>query len=1018
VTGGIVDHTEHAFEAEIVHELVAAGGWLAAQPTDYDASLGLLPGEVAEFLHATQPTKWAKIVALSGTEGKAEQSLLKRLAEQLGKRGTVDVLRRGITEKGVAVKLAFFEPEIKLDPAAMELYAKNRLRVVRQVRFDPKGGDSVDVVLFVNGIPTATAELKNRWTGQNVHDAIKQYETSRDPKHPLFGHALVHFAVDAELAYMTTRLEKGATRFLPFNQGSGGPGEPGGAGNPPAAGGGHPTSYLWREVWQRDAWMELLERFVFVEEPKDEPKTGKPPKGARSTVIFPRYHQWDVVRRCVANARDHGPGRNYLIQHSAGSGKSKEIAWLAHDLSTVHDTDHQPVFDKVIVITDRRVLDSQLRKQVLAFEQTAGTVAAIETDSAELREALFKAGVRVIITTLQKFPFVLQQLAGEETELKDSRYAVIVDEAHSSQTGESAVDLKKTLGAKTVGHLELDPDDMDVPPEMLAHLAARGRQPNLSFFAFTATPKAKTLELFGETPAEGGNARAFHTYSMRQAIDEGFILDVLRNYTSYEQLYRLADKADQEIEVPKGKAQSKLRRFATFHPHAKDQKAAVIVEHFRETVRPHLGGQAKAMVVTASREEAVRYKQAIDRYVSKESYDGVNSLVAFSGEVKINDPDAADVGEEYREGQMNKASAGHAVSDIPGEFDKPEYGVLIVAEKFQTGFDQPKLVGMYVDKPLSGVNAVQTLSRLNRIHPGKTETYIVDFINDPDDILAAFEPYYERTEAIPTEPNVLFDAAQKVQDAGVITEADLDRFDAVFYSPDVKHSDLSTLTQAALDRANALDDEDLEELKADIDRFVRFYAFLSQVLPYVPPATERLYRFSHLLRDRFESTPDGGAVNLAGQVDLTHFRLEELGTETIGLGGDEPDPLSAIRGDGTGSAIAPKDVPMGLLGELVELFNERFGADLTDADALRPLLQVGDVIATENPHFRDQALSNSEEDFVVGKEDVVTDAMFKVSEVNDSVIKQSLNDDELLSRISEFLMRALHQSYNADAEAS
>jgi type I restriction enzyme R subunit len=1007
------DHTEHAFEAEIVGELTSAGGWIAGHPKDYDAALGLLPGEVAEFLHVTQPKKWAKIVSLSGTEGKAEQSLLKRLTEQLAKRGTVDVLRRGITEKGVAVKLAFFEPEIKLDPAAMELYAKNRLRVARQVRFDPKGGDSVDVVLFVNGIPTATAELKNRWTGQGVHDAIKQYETSRDPKHPLFKHALVHFAVDAELAYMTTRLEKGGTRFLPFNQGSGGAGEPGGAGNPPAAGGGHPTSYLWRQVWRADAWMELLERFVFVEEPKVDPKTGKPPKGARPTVIFPRYHQWDVVRRCVKTARAEGPGRNYLIQHSAGSGKSKEIAWLAHDLSTVHTADHEPVFDKVIVITDRRVLDSQLRKQVLAFEQTAGTVAAIEQDSTELREALFKAGVRVIITTLQKFPFVLKQLDGD-TGLKDSRYAVIVDEAHSSQTGESAVDLKKALGSKAVEDLDLDPDEMDVPPLMLAHLAARGRQPNLSFFAFTATPKAKTLELFGERSEDGGNARAFHTYSMRQAIDEGFILDVLRNYTSYEQLYRLADKADQEIEVPKGKAQSKLRRFATFHPYAKDQKAAVIVEHFRDTVRPHLGGQGKAMVVTAGREEAVRYKQAIDRYVSKESYDGVNSLVAFSGEVKITDPDAGDFREEYREGQMNKASAGHAVADIPGEFDKPEYGVLIVAEKFQTGFDQPKLVGMYVDKPLSGVNAVQTLSRLNRIHPGKTETYIVDFVNAPDDIHAAFEPYYERTEAIPTEPNVLFDAAQKVKDADVITDNDLDRFDQVFYGPDVKHSDLSTLTQAALDRANTLDDADLEEFKADIDRFVRFYAFLSQVLRYVPPATERLYRFSHLLRDRFDSAPDGGAVNLAGQIDLTHFRLEELGTENISLRGDEPDPLSAIRGNGTGSAIAPKDVPMGLLGELVELFNERFGADLTDADALRPLLQVGDVIAEENPHFRDQALSNSEEDFVAGKEDIVTDAMFKVSDVNDAVLKQSLNDDELLGRISAFLMKALYQSYNAD----
>jgi len=1015
----VLDHTEAAFERLIVHELVTAGGWIGEDLPEgsvprnrdsYDRNLGVYPPDFVEFVKATQPKGWAKLVSLSGgVEEAASAAIVSRLAVQLDKRGTIEVLRGGISDRGVRLAACYFEPELKLDPRASELYEANVLRVVRQVPPDPRGGDTVDLVLFVNGIPTATAELKNRFTGQDVNHAIDQYRSDRNPASPLFRRALVNFALDGDLAYMTSRLAGEATRFLPFNQGSAGPGQPGGKGNPPAPDpGSHPTSYMWRRVWERDAWMELLERFVFVEAPVD-PKA----KGARPTVIFPRYHQWDVVRDCAASARVRGPGHNYLIQHSAGSGKTKEIAWLAHELSTIHSTNGTKVFDKVVVITDRRVLDQQLQAQVLAFEQVKGTVQRIDRDSAQLREALAGETARVVITTLQKFPIVLRQLDESGAGLRARSYAVIVDEAHSSQSGESATDLKKVLGGKLPEDLDIDPDELDgVPPALLAQLAARGRQPNLSFFAFTATPKARTLELFGEGDgARGGELRAFHTYSMRQAIDEGFIVDVLAQYTTYDQLYRLEAKAG-ELEVPKGKAQARLAAYAKFHPHAKDQKAKVIVDHFHSVVRPLLGGEAKAMVVTASREEAVRYRQAIDRAISARGYDDVCALVAFSGEVTITEPEAADHGERYTEPQMNRID-GRGISEakLPEEFDKPAYGLLIVAEKYQTGFDQPKLCAMYVDKKLAGVNAVQTLSRLNRQHPGKEAVYVLDFANPAEEILSAFEPYYERTEATPSDPNVLFDAAQKVEDLGLIAAPDLDRFAAEYFSGKGDHGVLSGATQAAFDRVGELDDDEREEAIDAIERFVRFHRFLSQVVSYLPPETERLYQFCHFLLLRLDRRAEGGAVNLAGTVELTHYRLEDQGATRLKLGTEEPEPLSAIGGDGTGRGEI--ELPMGLLGELVELFNERYGEQLSDADLIRPMQQIVERVSAEDG-LREQAVGNDFDDFIRGKEGMVVDATLDVKGVNDELIKRILDDAEFRQRATGLVMRSLYDRFRAD----
>jgi type I restriction enzyme R subunit len=1004
-------HTEAAFEQLIVAEMTGSGGWESGDPAGYDAELGLYPADAVAFVKETQGKAWDRLVKLYGGEDAAAAAFLKRLAALLDRHGAVHVLRNGLSERGVRLSLCQLRPAHSIDPETEGRYRANRLRVVRQIRYEAKSGDALDLVLFVNGVPTATAELKNRWTGQTVEDAIKQYRSDRDPRNVLFARrAFVHFALDAELAYMTTRLEGPQTVFLPFNQGSGGPGEPGGAGNPGVPD-GHPTSYVWREVWDRDRWLELIQKFVHVEHPSD--------KGGRPTIIFPRYHQWHVVVQCQAHARVHGAGHNYLIQHSAGSGKTKEIAWLAHDLSSLHTADDTKVFDKVIVITDRRVLDRQMRRQIAEFEQVEGVVRSVTESSAELLEALKSPQAKIITTTLQKFPYVLRSL-DEDKALAGKTYAIIVDEAHSSQTGESATDLKQLLGSLTPEDLDLDEDD-GTPPALLARLAARGRQPNLSFFAFTATPKGKTLELFGAKGPDG-HYRAFHTYSMRQAIEEGFILDVLANYTTYEQLYRLETRAEAESkEVPARQAARRLARFAELHPHVKTQKAEVVVAHYRRVVRPLLGGEAKAMVVCESREEAVQWKRALDREIERKGYDDIKTLVAFSGEVTIANPQADNVGMSYTEPEMNKIG-GRPLPEtkLPEEFDKPEYGILVVAEKYQTGFDQPKLCGMYVDKVLTGVNAVQTLSRLNRIHPGKEDVYVLDFRNTAEQIRKAFQPFYESTEGMPTDPNVLFDAADKVREFGVITDADLETFAKQWaeledVEEERRHALFSSSTQAAFQRAQELEDERRQELREALNRFVRFYAYLSQALTWIPPETEVLFQFSRVLLARLRSQSADGGIDLADAVVLTHHRMEEREEGKIELEAAAAEPLTAISGDGTGgSGHGQGEIPTTLLGELVELFNTRYGAELGPEDALRVVTEVRDRVVAGHPELEDQAKANTREDFVSERDDLLIDAALAVGidrERQGRLLKALLDDDDFRTRAGALIFGSIYDAF-------
>lgn len=972
-------HTELRFEEAISAHLLAHG-WISGTASNYRPALGLDTAELYTFIGATQPQEWARLLGLHGGADVAQRKFAERLAVEINQRGTVDVLRRGVVDLGVRIFLAYFRPAHEITSDLLTLYDANRCTVTRQIHFSEQNTDkSLDLMLSVNGLPVATAELKNPLTHQDVHHAIRQYREDRKPTELLFAkRAVVHFAVDPDEVYLTTRLEGRGTRFLPFNQGSGGPGQSGGAGNPSHPS-GYASAYLWEQVWHRDAWLDLLARYVHV---NGDTKTKKT---TQKSLVFPRFHQWHAVRTLTAHAAIHGAGTNYLVQHSAGSGKSNTIAWLAHRLSSLHTpadtallteglTPNTKVFDKVIVITDRVVLDRQLQDTIFQFDHTVGVVKKIDESSSQLAEALSGETAKVIITTLQKFPFILDQAAAA---LAGSKFAVIVDEAHSSQTGESAKALKAVLGQaardvvavgqgtngveaafdaaeKLESKIEAGDDPQDV---LAASVAARGRQPNLSFFAFTATPKAKTLELFGTKSDLDGLHRAFHLYSMRQAIEEGFILDVLTNYLTYSTYFKLANTSTDDPEVDQRKASAALARFVSLHPTNLAQKAEVIVEHFRRVTAKKINGQGKAMVVTRSRLHAVRYYEAIKGYISDKGYTDCHALVAFSGTVL--DPD---LGEEvtYTESFLN----GFPESQTAEQFATDAYQVLIVAEKFQTGFDQPLLHTMYVDKKLEGVKAVQTLSRLNRTHAGKTDTFVLDFTNKAEEIQQHFKPFYDATITEPTDPNVLYNASARIDGYQVISDSDVSTLVAAYLALDPKakesaHAALYRHTEPARDRYQALDPADREEFRAALRDYVRMYAFLAQVLPFTDTQLESLYLYGRFLLPRLPREHDG-AVDLGDDVVLAALRTETTGTFDVSLGAGEGEQVlpTAFSGDGAGPMNSRVEAA---LSTIIETLNEKFGTNLTQADQVWVQQQL--TVTVEDPEIRASALANTEKNF-------------------------------------------------------
>ncbi|MYN68572.1 MAG: DEAD/DEAH box helicase [Acidobacteria bacterium] len=887
------------------------GGYRKRRPEDYDRALCLLPADVVDFLLATQPKEWEKLKQHHGADIKPR--FLGYLSREIARRGALDVLRNGVKDSGCKFRLAYFRPASGLNEELQRLHAANLFAVVRQLRFSEKTDQSLDLALFLNGIPIFTAELKNLLNGQDVQDAIRQYRNDRDPREPLFGYGrcLAHFAVDPEQVFVTTALSGPKTRFLPFNQG-----RFGGAGNPPVppTRTGFPTDYLWERIWARDSVLDLVRQFIHEVEAEDDRgrKTGK------RFLIFPRYQQLDCVRRLVGHARDHGTGQRYLIQHSAGSGKSFTIAWLAHRLSVLHDADDRRVFDSVVVVTDRRVLDRQLQRTIRQFEQTLGVVENIDHTSRQLREAL-EAGRTIIVTTLQKFPVIAEQIG----ELPGKRFAVIVDEAHSSQSGESTKSLKAVLAAGNLEEAAQEEAGARTPEEeiderVLEEIRSRGRLPNLSTFAFTATPKPKTLELFGSKRPDG-KFEPFHRYTMRQAIEEGFILDVLASYATYKAYWRLLKTIEDDPRYDKRKAEHLLKSFVELHPHAIGEKVAVCVEHFAAQVATGIGGRAKAMIVTRSRLHAVRTKIALDGYLAEKGHFW-KALVAFSGTVK-------DGGESYTESGMNSAGQDRVISDrqTAAEFEKPEYRFLVVASKFQTGFDQPLLHTMYVDKKLGGVNAVQTLSRLNRTHPGKQGTMVLDFANEADEIKKAFEPYYETTLlSEETDPNLLYEVQGRLLDFGVFTADDVESFARVYFDPRANQDRLYAALEPARQRFVDLDPDEAGDFRGQLTDYVRLYSFLSQVLTFADPDLEKLYVFARHLRRLLPADKDELPREVQQNIDMESFRIQRTSRGRIKLErhGEPLEPAGSKPRAGGGAE------ELEALSRIIEALNERFGLNL------------------------------------------------------------------------------------------
>jgi len=1018
---------ERAFETYLEEILFTQSGWIKGSNKDWNKDTALFPSHVISFIQATQPKEWDEFKKMHGSQ--LESMLIKTLEKELAIKGTLTVLRHGFKFYGKELRLAYFKPAHGLNQEVLDRYEKNQLVVTRQVPCHPNDNSSIDFVFSLNGLPVATCELKNPSTYQNWRHAIKQYQNDRDPNAPLFlfqKRALVHFAADPDEIYMTTRLQKNRTHFLPFNRGS----NPGsvqcGAGNPQHSS-GYRSGYFWQDILKRDSFLDIVGHYIFVEKKEEKyfDSQGRPSTRTKETVVFPRYHQLDAVRKLVTTARSEGAGNNYLIQHSAGSGKTNSISWLSHRLASLHDQHDKKTFDCVVVITDRQVLDRQLQEAIYQIEHAQGVVKAIDQDSKQLAEALVD-NTRIVITTLQKFPFILRGLlkvagatsadsATDEEKNKAKqwqeaiskrRYAVIVDEAHSSQSGETSKEMKAILGDRSQAG---DENDEDWEDNLNDVMSARGRQPNISFFAFTATPKGKTLELFGRRGASE-KPEPFHIYSMRQAIEEGFILDVVKNYTTYKTFYKVVKATADDPELPKKKAVSALARFMSLHPHNIEQKIEIIVEHFRHYVKHHLDGRAKAMVVTSSRLHAVRYMNAFQEYIKSKGYNDVRPLVAFSGTVK--DPDTK---AEFTETKMNiDVVSGASISEkqLPERFASPDYQVLLVANKYQTGFDQPLLYAMYVDKRLDGVQAVQTLSRLNRMVPGKETPFVLDFVNDAEDIYKAFKPYYDATSLQEnSDPQQLEMIKHELDSAQVYYWSEVEAFAKIFYKPKSQHANsdhaqIEKHLQPSVDRFKALaDDKARIEFKDKLGGFVRVYAFLAQIMPYSDPALEMLYSFGRLLLPKLyiDSKP---TVDIQDDVSLQYYRLQRISTNTIDLGSGEIVEVKSPTAVGTGRAPDEK-AP---LSDIIQVLNDRFGTNFSEED--RFFFEQIRERMTKDQDVINTALANPLDKFQLGIKKAMEEAMIQRMGENDKIVTRYLEDAAFQNVALTALAKAIFDQIN------
>lgn len=927
---------------------MVAGGYTEHRDRALDAAT------LVNFVQTTQPKAWERFERMCNSNSTAK--FAKVFNDAVDRLGMVAVLKHGFKHRGIPFRVVFFKPESGLNESAANRYAKNVCRCIRQFHFAETGNQTIDMVLDVNGIPLVGIELKDQFTGQDVENAMRQWREDRDPRRRClkFNTRMVaFFAVDLENVYMTTKLEGAKTFFLPFNQGSAGAGNDGGAGNP-ANPDGYATSHLWEVALQKDSLLDIVNKFLHLEvkEETELDARGNEVKRKKERIIFPRYHQLDSVRKVIADVRANGTGKNYLVQHSAGSGKSNSIAWTAYRLASLF-VDDTPLFDSVVVVTDRRVLDSQLQETISGFDHVIGSVVTIGKDktSADLRDAI-NGGTRLIVSTLQKFPVIYEQV-----ESKGKRFAIIVDEAHSSQTGTSALKLKSALADKRdaleeYAEIEAEAEDAaaDWEDQLADELASHGRHKNLTFVAFTATPKEQTLEIFGDEWPDG-SFHPFHVYSMRQAIEEGFIMDPLANYVSYSEAVELARTVPDNPDVPSSPTLKLLRKYKELHPYALGQKAEIIVETFRNVTRTKIRGKGKMMVVTASRLATVRYYHEIKRYMQKKGYDDIEVLVAFSG--AISDPADGPDGPEYTEPVINVGHDGQRVAESQTKAEFHNYGdVLVVAEKYQTGFDEPLLHTLVVDKKLKDVKAVQTLCRVNRIHPDKEDTYILDFVNKPEDIQKAFERFYTETslsEQINTD--LLYQVQTDIRGYGLYDESDIEAAAEIVFTDGKGKSQsnvqgkLAAVLKPAVARYNELNDDERYQVRRKVRSFCKWYTYITQIVRMFDRDLHKEYVYLSYLRHllKVEKIP---VEAVDDKVEMRFYKLKQEFEGSISLepGGGVLDPGGAAK------TVTP-DKKRDPLQVLVDKFNEQWAGNFTEGD--RVVIDTLWKRIAENPQVAD-----------------------------------------------------------------
>ena len=978
--------TERRFEDHIEHHLIQSG-YDSVDPTLYDKSLCLISTKLLDFIKSTQEKTYQKLEQQYGTE--TDTKLLKRVSSEIESRGVIDVLRNGVKDRGCHFHLIYFEPKSGLNVEHQELFKQNQFTLIRQLKYSKQNENSIDVGIFINGIPIVMLELKNSLTGQTHLDGIKQWKQDRDPKEPLFRFKrnLVYFSVGNEKVSMTTRLRSDKTFFLPFNKG---------IDNPVNPSGGFKTHYLWEETLQPNCLLDLIENFVHIRTESEkvyDPQRQKVVEKKTDVLIFPRFHQLNVVQKMKKSIIDEGVGNNYLIQHTTGSGKSLSIGWLSHLLSSLYQnpTDTKRMFDSIIVVTDRRVLDKQIQNTIKQLEQTKGVVCPVDLNSQQLREFL-EQGKSIIVTTVQKFPVISQSIS----KLNSKTFGVVIDEVHSSQSGETSKHLKKSLSKSVLEDFhEGDEEDLtDVDKQILDEIINRGKQNHISYFGFSGTPKNKTLELFGRKN-EDGEFHPFDLYSMRQSIGEGFTLDVLKDYTTYKRYFKLNKTVEEDKELPESRVKKMLVKWVDIQPHTITEKTKIMLEHFVDHTSKKISGKGRGMVVTRSRLHCVKYKLEFDRQM-KEMNLPYGCLVGFSGTVHDEDSEI-----DYTESSMN----GFSQNLTEENFKDPQYRLLIVNNKFQTGFDEPLLHTMFVDKRLSGLQCVQTLSRLNRTTNGKNDTFVLDFVNEPDMIRDSFKDYYEGTIlSEETDPNRLYFIEQEVKKFNLFTDDLVEKFVDIFYKKDIPLEQLQGVLDFTVDDWRKLEDNEQEEFRSHIQSFIRLYGYITQIVSFKDIGLEKLFIFLRFLNKKLPKRTLGKLTDVVSSVDLESFRLEKKTEGSIIV---DPDPYIDPIGEGVGGSVSEE--PTDFLSQIIQMLNENYGGELTDDDRVNLNRIYEDMVNDEElkvVHHSENTDTNKRHKFDEKFQEYLLGLVEKDTKFYNKVLEKRINQ-YIKDRMYEFYLKSV-----------